>query len=609
MQFVEQYLQKHHLIHNPHKWLLALIATPIHLAEMHYKKKYHMQFAHARKLFIFDMLLIFSTLTIFGAGLFWRLYNPTITNLVYLSIQKEPTRILSGERLDFDIVYKNESSVTLVSPKLSLTLPTGYILEKTEPAENFDHFNNTFVFNNLAPKSEGIVHIFGRIYETPKLENNILASLSYQQAGQQNEEKRTSPYIVILRGSVLKSNFTLADKILAKSTTLLTIELKNEGDIEINDIILPFQLPNGVTLINQKIETGNFISNNWLINKLKPNETTRLEAFLNFNLDSKQPTLKLQFTPEIFINNKSIPQETWEKELKILHPNLEITSNWENNLKNLQPGKIANIYFNLKNTGDIELENINLLLSIPENIIDNKQFLTINNLNSKNNQIIFNSNKNLKPNESIQITLKIPIKNYPTGGTDITLSLNPQIEAKAKDLDNIYKINTQTPKINIGTSLFSTAEIRYYTVEGDQIGRGPLPPKVNEETKYWAIIQMTNGTSNISNLHLNTTLPSYVSWTGKSSVSIGNDISFNQNTRQISWNLKNLPANTSEGVYFELSIIPDASMLTTNPIILKNISITGQDSFINQDISKSFGNLDNSLKTDSIGRIKGSIVK
>ncbi|PIY93289.1 MAG: hypothetical protein COY69_02435 [Candidatus Magasanikbacteria bacterium CG_4_10_14_0_8_um_filter_32_14] len=205
--------------------------------------------------------------------------------------------------------------------------------------------------------------------------------------------------------------------------------------------------------------------------------------------------------------------------------------------------------------------------------------------------------------------MKIPIKNYPTGGTDITLSLNPQIEAKAKDLDNIYKINTQTPKINIGTSLFSTAEIRYYTVEGDQIGRGPLPPKVNEETKYWAIIQMTNGTSNISNLHLNTTLPSYVSWTGKSSVSIGNDISFNQNTRQISWNLKNLPANTSEGVYFELSIIPDASMLTTNPIILKNISITGQDSFINQDISKSFGNLDNSLKTDSIGRIKGSIVK
>ena len=609
MQFVTKHLNFFHLKRYPHKWLLALLVSPIHLAELHYKKRYHLQFAHARKLFIFDMLLLLSSLVILGTGIFWWLYNPTVTKLVYLSIQKEPTRVLSGERLDFDIAYKNLSQVILVSPKLIITLPAGYILEKTDPTENFDKTNNTFQLKNLAPDDTGLVHIFGRIYETPNLETSILASLSYKQEGKQLEEEKSSPFIAVLRGSVLKANITLTDKILAKSTTPIAIELKNEGDIEMNNIILPFQLPNNTTLINQKITKGNFISNNWTINKLAPNETASLEAFLNFNLDNKQNTLNLKFTPEITVNNKTIHQETWQKDLAILHPNLEITANWENDARNLHPGEITNIYFDIKNTGDSELDNINLLLPIPKNIIDSHQFLTINNLKMTNNQVIINSNQNLKPGESTQIKLEIPTKDYPTGGTDLTLTLNTQLEAKVKNLANIYKTNFQTNKINIGTSLFSTAEIRYYTTEGDQLGRGPLPPQVGEETKYWAVIQMSNGTSRLDNLHFSATLPSYIIWTGKSSVSLGNDISFEPSTRQVNWNLTSMPANTSGGVYFELSITPDASMLATNPILLKNINISGHDNFIDQDISKPFGNLDNSLKTDNIGRIKGSVVK
>ena len=72
--------------------------------------------------------------------------------------------------------------------------------------------------------------------------------------------------------------------------------------------------------------------------------------------------------------------------------------------------------------------------------------------------------------------------------------------------------------------------------------------------------------------------------------------------------MNSLPANFTAGVYFELSITPDSSMLNTNPEMLKNLYVSGNDTFLGTDINKNLGDLDNSLKTDSIGQKKGSQV-
>jgi len=606
MKFVEEYLKLHHLKKHPHKWFLAFLASPIHFAEMHYKKRYHMQFAHARKLFIFDMLLLLTSIVILASGLFWMLYNPTVTDLVYLSIQKQPARILSGDRMDFDILYKNESQTKLVSPTLTIQLPAGYTLEKTEPSDNFDKTNTTFHLADLEPGSEGIVHIFGRVYETPHLETNISASLTYKQAHKNFEEKKITPYIAIFHGSVLKTDLVLANKVLAHSTEPIELKIKNEGDVNITNINISLALPAGINLINPTIKKGEINNNFWKIKELEPNEETTLQAYLNFNLKEQEKTIDLRMTPEIFVNEKSIPQETLKYSLQIIHPNLSINNYWENDTTHLKPGEIVNLYLDLKNNGDTELKNINLNFSLPTNIIDITKFKQNNDLKIQDQTANFVYAQILKPGQSTQIKLSVPVKNYPNGGTDLNLSLNAKVEASLNDITTNYKTNFETSKIKIGTSLIANAEIRYYTNEGDQIGRGPLPAKVGEETKYGAIIQITNGTSRVNNINLSATLPSYIKWTGKSSVSLGNDISFDPTTRKISWSLSSLSANDTAGIYFELSLTPDASMIDTNPVILKNININVHDTFIDNDLNKSFASLDNSLKTDSIGQLKGT---
>ncbi|MFA7245316.1 MAG: hypothetical protein WC070_04025 [Candidatus Magasanikbacteria bacterium] len=609
MKFVETYLKKHHLFRTPHKWFLAFLSSPIHLAELHYKKRYHLQFAHARKLFIFDMLLFFGVFIILSAGIFWKLYDPTVTDLVYLSIEKEPHRVLSGEDFNFEVVYKNESEVKLVSPKLILQLPDGFVLQKTEPENNFDKNKNTFYLSDLAKNDAGKVSIFGRIYETPHLETQIIASLEYQQEGKKHLEKASTPFIAILRGSVLKSFFNIADKALSHSSLAFDLTIKNDGDTPIEKIKIPLPNISGITLLNEKITKGKIANNIWEIDNLLAKEESILTAYFNFNIKNKNSQIALEIVPKVIINEKEIAQEKIQKNIQIFYPNLTINSNFENDLTQVLPGENINLYLNLQNTGDVDLKNLKITLPVDTNIIDKNKFVTLNKLTIEKNNIYldYENNPNLKKldkNKNIELKLILPILEYPKGNTDLLLGLNPQIEAQLNDINNVYKTDFETNKIKIGTNIFTTAEIRYFTKEGDQLGRGPLPIKIGEETKYWALIEIQNTTSRISNINFKATLPSYVKWTGKSSVSIGRDLSFDPITRNISWSSERLAANSNAGIYFELSVTPDATMIENNLIMLKNINITGLDSFLNVYLNKNLANLDNSLKTDTIGKNK-----
>src|SRR3989339_270956 len=86
MKFVEEHLTTHHLFHKPHRWFLAFLLSPFHAAAKHYANRYHLRYVHAKKVFTFDLLLLFSTLILIGATLFLYTYDPSVTSFVSLTI-------------------------------------------------------------------------------------------------------------------------------------------------------------------------------------------------------------------------------------------------------------------------------------------------------------------------------------------------------------------------------------------------------------------------------------------------------------------------------------------------------------------------------------------
>lgn len=601
MQYYEKHFNTHHLLHKPHKWFLAFLASPIHFLEMHYKKKYHLNFTHAKKLFIFDMTLLLSIIILFSATIFWFNYDPTITKLVYLDIKSSESRIASGDYVEYQIIYKNENDLPLLSPTLRLNLPNGFVLNDVKPNENFD--NNTFILDTIAPNTTGGVLIAGWLYGTPDKEDSISATLSYRQESRKKYEEKSRKSIHILRGSVLETNVDSRQIILKKDTLPLELTIKNTGTEILKNIKLP--LPQSEYFNFTDLE-----NNIWNIDSLSPSKELNQKLTLNVDTYNQNLTnLSLSFVPIININGIDIPQNIQTQNLTIAEPNLDMSVYWQDNVSKIKPNSFANLIITAKNIGNVLLSNTELNLPIPNSIIDTSKLISLNGGNYKN------ENFNLKIDdwsigETKEIILKIPIKNFPTGGNDLVLSLTPSLDSTIAEIANSqYSQKLESQKINIAGQLLLDTEIRYYTNEGDQLGRGPLPPQIDKETKYWTLLTLSNGASKMNDINVTAKLPQNIIWTGKTSVTRGSDITHNPANHTATWQTNSLSTYEKIGINFEISLTPDENLRGFTPNLIENITIKATDSYTGEQIETSTGAQDTNLESDPIAIKKGSEVQ
>jgi len=598
MQFFTEHFNTHHLLHHPHKWFLALLVSPIHFAEIHYEKKYHLNFVHAKKLFVFDITLLLLAITLFISTIFWFTYDPTITKLVYLNIKTTNSRVASGNYVEYTINYKNENPLPLISPILAINLPNGFILDQAIPADKFQ--NNFFTLDNIMPKTTGSVTIKGWIYAIPEQDNHITATLAFKQSGKEKYEEKSTLLIKTLRGSVLNTKIESQKIILPNDNIPIKIIIKNTGEKTLNNITIP--LPNSSEI---KFVSKDLGQTNITINELKPNEEQVFFLNLITNIsDNNKKNIDLNLTPQLEINRTKINQTTLTYRLDIARPKTNSTAVWQNNIEKAKPNETVQLKINLKNTGNINLINPKIELPITGSIVNVEQLKNLNNGTYKN-QIFTIPLDNLEINSTKELIINIPINNFPQGGNDLLFSLSPRLNSSLNNITNNYSEIIESPAIKIGTNLLLNPEIRYFTNEGDQLGRGPLPPQVNKETKYWAVINLTNGTSKLSNVNLSVQLPNYIVWTGKTSVTNGSDIRYNAKNNTASWVPNSLSAHENAGIYFELALTPTTEMRGSSPILVQNIAINGLDSYINETVSQKYGSLDITIPDDKIGQTKG----
>jgi hypothetical protein len=215
----------------------------------------------------------------------------------------------------------------------------------------------------------------------------------------------------------------------------------------------------------------------------------------------------------------------------------------------------------------------------------------------------------LTPGESRTVAVLIPILEVPEGSTDTVLK--PAILFRAGVLgiqDKKIEVATQSTSLKVGTQIIVTGEVRYYTPEGDQLGRGPLPPQVGKETKYAALFSIRNTTSDSDHGVFTAKLPAYVVWTGKTSVTKGSVPIYNPSTHIVTWNFGKLPAHATAGLFFELGLTPLESQIGGTPLIITDAEIEAVDTYLDYRLRRSVSAIDSSLTTDPIGRAKGVIV-
>ena len=404
----------------------------------------------------------------------------------------------------------------------------------------------------------------------------------------------------MLRGSILEGNVSGRQIALQKDTLPIQIKLENNGQDTIKNITIPKVNTADITITSEK---------DWDIESLDAGESITLSGVVNINTNNNTNQLVLDITPQIKVREIFIPQTTLTHTITIAKPNININTYWQDGIEKIKPYETAKLVIDLKNIGNTALANTTIELPIPTSIIDVNKLIQLNNGAYKNGTFITNIN-NLGLNSEKQVILNIPIAYFPQGGTDLLLSLSPRLVGNLTNIPTSrYETDTETSNLKVGTQLLFKPEIRYYTDESDQLGRGPLPPQVGKETKYWALLNITNGTSKVSDIKLEGLLAPYATWTGKTSVSDGVSVSYNETTNIFSWNMNSLTPHQRAGVYFEIMITPTEEQVGTSPVLVKNTSVSATDTYINEQIFQSSQNLDITLTNDAIGRAKGTKVQ
>lgn len=568
---------------SPFKWAVEV-----------YRNKYHLKYRNAKKLFVFDIALVLSMVVIAAAGIFWWTYDPTISNLVIVSITPSKDKIKSGEQVDFTITYENASDIALLEPQLKITPPSGFITANEEAVITLD---------TLVPKSKGETTVSGRLFGTPETAYPFDVEFSYHQETRNVREMSRAHLLITPRDSVLTTELKTPTKIFREGDAPVALTLTNTSDADIEGINLPTDLATGITLQFASDEDR-------IIPKLAAGVSKTVEATLKTSIRTLEDTATIEFAPEILVKSYAFAQTKITKMLDVLTPQLAFEMAWKDEARTASPGDVIPLTLTMTNNGETNFTDLKLLIPVSDGMTNGVKLAQLNNGTLNKGMVTITAANRLAKGGQHSTILRVPIAKNISTGTDVSLTVTPFVQAAIAEVATMsFTKSAISPPLKIGTSLSMDATMRYYTEEGDQIGRGPLPPRVGEHTKYWALITIANTTSKVENVRLSATFPAYVSWSGKTSVLNGPDVVFNPDTRRVNWSGVTLAPHEKNGVYFEVGLTPSEDQRGTTPLLVTDMQLTGTDTFIEKELFVKTNNLDASLKEDEKAGDRGVLVE
>ena len=162
--------------------------------------------------------------------------------------------------------------------------------------------------------------------------------------------------------------------------------------------------------------------------------------------------------------------------------------------------------------------------------------------------------------------------------------------------------------IPVSSRVRAVSTARYFTPEGEQLGRGPLPPRVGVATKYWVTWSVTSVFRDADRVVMTAILPPNVAWTGRVSVEAGDAPDFDSTSRTVRWragvvSVGDTPATAS----FEVALTPLAAEARNAAVLLGESRVEATDS-LGTALRGSTPPVTTELPMDSHARGKGIVV-
>jgi len=576
-------------------------------AQERYDKHYHPDNPHHKKHLITDTVLSVIVLLLFLFSTFLIVFyrQVIVREKIGLDIVLTETSVESGQRIDFVVEIVNNTGQELKEALLLLPEALNYVVSRTTPAMS----DNRLLLGTLDAGEEVtvIVEGFALLDVTSPLRLNAI--LEYEGPLGSDQQKLVSEAVTVT-GSELEITMDVPEAIIANQPFSFKINYQNFSEVtQFEGVTIVPNWPPGWEIVESSIEIDEVIGT-WEISSIGSLQkgsitgTARLET-----ADLDEAVVSFQYFAAPF--GRPLQQGSYEVTLPVRYPN--VRADVVANVGTVAPGGAAIFTVSVKNEEAFPLRGVVAVFDLNPAIYQTRGLSTPLNADGQLEVEIVSA---LGPGVEAEVTQALSVRprinpELAFGGGAVRIVTPIKIRYEDPNGQRVV-IPLQSHVLNLQSDLSVVAFARYYSVEGDQIGRGPLPPKVGETTKYWVFIQLSNSLNPVKSIVVNARLQSGVVYTGRSSVTAGQGLRFTGDGL-MSWSLESMPDYKSDfkqerfGAAFEVAVTPTADQHGKVLHLIRDIEVQAKDGVTGSILTDSVILVTSELTNDSHASDEGKV--
>ncbi len=552
-----------------------------------YHRHYHARRRHGRKHLVADIVILCAVTLLLAADITLRIIIPTIfprTVDVVFSVPDEGIR--SGRSVSLLITIANNLSETMSDVSLAIQPPPNFTVEKFH-GQSLQTDGTTLKIDTLRPRQVFETGISGTPFGALSEEQEFKAVLSYRTDASPDIQKIfiRKPYSIT--GSAVRMTIEGPSSAFASEQVTYTVSLIGPSGLT--------QLPGTLAITPPKDFTIGKTSHKREGNRI-PLSTwngSNVEITGHFPLSSKD---ERSFDFKFHLSNKSSPfiQAKEGRTIAVQQTPLAVSLKHTDG-DALSIGKKRELTLEWENTSSKTLANAQIGVRIMGDGIDGKTLSSGGAVKTSDTTLTWsktqNSNlKTLAPGARGRVTFFVTpaqLKNLSSYDTDhdFAMQFAPQATYTVADTHRINTFGT-VRSLPLSSQLTVSANAHYFSPEGEQLGRGPLPPIVGKTTKYIGVVTLQNTIHPVEKTIVTVTVPKNVRIT---------------RFMQGSWDAGTLPPAlgknpTDHQIIFELSVTPESADRGKIVPLLTGISITGVDAVTQSKLTASAPDITTQLK-------------
>ncbi len=524
-----------------------------------------------------------------------------------------PITISSGDTLVLDLDITNQNSGAIELADLVMTYPEG---TRQTSDNTIPIITDRISIGTIQPGETVKKRIEVVLFSETGSSKTINVSLEYRVPGSTSIFRKQKDAALAIGNSPITLAVDSVSEVTSGQEITMTLDLKSNSSQLLKGILLKAEYPFGFKF---KSATPVPVSgiDTWDLGDIPANSEQKIkivgimtsdedtERVFKFNIGTIDPNDETKIATNFIATERPLAVKK-----PFIATNITLDSK-NTKTVSIPAGEIVQSEITWQNNLDVPINNVVIEAKLSGDFLDRNSIKSSPGFfRSKDNTIVWDKS-NLKDLEEVK-----------AGGTGRVVFSFASIAASK---DNVGTV--KSPAINVDLTIHATrlnendvqdniqsvvsksvqvkTELALKTNLMKNLGpfsnTGPFPTIAEKVTTFTANVKVSNSFNTVKNAVYTTTLPNYVDWTGQVSPQTS-QVSYDPLSRIVTWNVGDVVSGTgysspAKEMYYQIAFKPGLSQVGATPIVTKEQSVAGIDSFTGDPIEGSDVPLD--IKIDS----------